>query len=86
MPDPNKIHDIKNFKKLFEHPDYKSGYFQPWRPMAGTFETFEKPKPYVKKDQAIKKLTERVEALERLVQITFNGHVLINGQFVKILP
>jgi len=45
-----------------------------------------KLEPFQKKDAKIKELTKRVEALERLINITFNGHVLINGQFVKITP
>ena len=32
----------------------------------------------------IEALKERVEALERLIKLTFNGHVLINGQFVDV--
>lgn len=52
----------------------------------GEFERTAKPEPYVNKDQQIKDLAERVEALERLINVTFNGHVLIDGQFVKIIP
>ena len=33
-----------------------------------------------------KKLFEKIEDLERLIKITFDGHVLIDGQFQKITP
>lgn len=91
MPDPNKI-QAEGFKKAIENPFFsaiKPGQpFQPenFTPLRSMHETFEKPEPYVKKDEKIKELTERVEALENLIKITFDGHVLIDGRFVKVLP
>ena len=31
-------------------------------------------------------LMEKIEDLERLIKITFDGHVLIDGRFQKITP
>ena len=37
-------------------------------------------------DHDIDALTLRVEKLETLIKSIFDGHVLINGKFVKITP
>lgn len=34
--------------------------------------------------EKIAKLTERIDAMERLIKITFNNHVIINGRFVDM--
>lgn len=41
-------------------------------------------KRHITDKEQIKELADRVESLERLIRITFNGHILINGQFQKI--
>ena len=35
-------------------------------------------------NKELQELIERVETLENLIKATFDGHVLINGQFRKI--
>ncbi len=44
---------------------------------------FSAPARAVDYAQEMKDLTEKVESLERLIKHIFDGHVLINGQFVR---
>jgi len=37
-------------------------------------------------NEKIQELIEKIEALENLLKLTFDGHVLIDGQFRKITP
>jgi len=87
MPDPDQMREIDPEKYLRDHGGVKKFFrsMEPEVPEGGGF----RPDPYIKHlklpdNKELKELIERVESLENLIKMTFGGHVLINGQFVKI--
>ncbi len=80
--------DQDDFKKVMIEKGMEKKPFNPFDFHNATelFSPSPKPEPFVKKDEKINELIERVDAMERLIKVTFNGHVLIDGRFMKIIP